>query len=210
MIYTLLTFAQSLIPQIALMVIIVAGLSVYMIATRNRIRRSMNQPRSTSRERYAELSKRVHLTRDLEEVMNDLDELARQVNGKLDVRFAKLEAVIRDADERIDQLTRLLRRAGGDETIDVTVGADGPQSAHEVPEHAPPRDAADTNQATTDDTQHDGVFMLADSGLTPSDIAEQTNRTTGEVELILALRRARNQAEAISKSRAPISAGSRP
>lgn len=192
---------QSVGSQIALMAIVVAGLSIYMIATRNRVRKSMNQPRGASRERYEELSRRTQLTRDLEEVMNDLDELARQVNGKLDVRFAKLEAVIRDADERIDQLNRLLRRASGRDTIDVTVSEDAtagdpaPGGGDVVPPSGTP------DRAVGKDAQHAEVYNLADRGLNAVDIAEQTKRTAGEVELILALRRARLAADAIKKPR---------
>jgi len=191
------TLAQVTTVHLALMGIVVAGLTIYMIATRNRIRRSMNQPRTTSRDRFADVQRRARLSRDVEEVMGELDELARQVNGKLDIRFAKLEAVIRDADARIEQLSRLTRAAQGESTLDVTVddvparppGETGHRAALEPDVSEPPL--------------HADVYALADRGLSPVDIASQTNRTTGEIELILALRRAKAQADATPTTSAP-------
>ena len=184
--------AQIISVQAALIALLVVGVTLYMIATRNRIRRSANQPRTASRERFAELQRRSRLGRDIEEVMSDLDELARQVNGKLDLRFAKLETVIRDADARIEQLTRLLRAERGQPTLDVTI-------SDEAVEPSAPSDA-DTRPDASDieRPRHADVYDCADKGLTPVDIASKTNRTTGEVELILALRRAQAQAQAIA------------
>lgn len=200
----MLTFAQHLIVplspmvaqitsvQVAMMALLVAGVTMYMIATRNRIRKSANQPRTASRERFADLQRRSRLGRDIEEVMSDLDAVSRQVNGQLDLRFAKLETVIRDADARIEQLTGLLRAARGAPSLDVTI-------ADEVAE-SPASNDATTRPGASDieHSRHAEVYDLADEGLSPVDIAAKTNRTTGEVELILALRRAKAQAQAIA------------
>jgi len=98
------------------------------------------------------------------------------MHARLDTKFAKLEAVVRDADQRIDRLERLLHRAQGEPTLDVTV--DEPQ-----PEATPtPR--------PEDDPRHQAIFRLADAGLTPVQIAEETGQSVGEVELILALQKA--------------------
>ena len=173
--------------QVALMALAIAGLTIYMLATRNRIRRSASESTQSARARLDELTQRSRLSRDLEEVMVELDELSRQVNGRLDTRFAKLEAVIRDADERIDKLTRLLREARGESTLDVTVNDGEVQNGAATqadPSPGEPKSAP----------LHGDVYDLADEGLTPARIAAKTGRTTGEVELILALRRTKARA----------------
>ncbi len=52
------------------------------------------------------------LRRELEALVVELSEFSRQANGQIDTRFAKLEHSIRDADERIAELTALLEAAG--------------------------------------------------------------------------------------------------
>jgi len=52
------------------------------------------------------------LRRELEALVVELSEFSRQANGQIDTRFAKLERSIRDADERIAELTALLQAAG--------------------------------------------------------------------------------------------------
>ena len=189
--------AQITTVHLALMAIVVAGLTIYMIATRKRIHRSLSQPRATSRDRFADRQRQVRLSRDVEEVMGELDELAQQVNGKLDIRFAKLETVIRDADARIAQLTHLTRTTTDRARLDVTV--DDEVSEAPVSNSAPAPD----DPASSEPPLHGDVYALADRGIAPVDIALQTNRTTGEIDLILALRRAKAQADATPAPSAP-------
>src|SRR4051812_22243143 len=42
--------------------------------------------------------------RQMESLLVDLSEMARQISSQLDTRAAKLEALLREADEKIDQL----------------------------------------------------------------------------------------------------------
>ena len=52
------------------------------------------------------------LRRELEALVVELSEFSRQANGQIDTRFAQLEHSIRDADERIAELSALLEAAG--------------------------------------------------------------------------------------------------
>ncbi|MCH7883883.1 MAG: DUF2802 domain-containing protein, partial [Planctomycetes bacterium] len=99
----------------------------------------------------------------------------------MDTRFAKLEMVIRDADERIENLSRLVRAAQGSPTLDVTL-------EEAVPDPPPPE------EKEIDDERYAPIYRLADSGLAAAEIAREVDRTTGEIELILSLRRTRRQA----------------
>ncbi len=168
--------------QVAMFSIFVAILTMVMISTRNRTQRSMQTPRHTARERYAAATSQRTSLREVEEVMLELDKLAREVNGRLDIRFAKLEAIIRDADERIAKYERLTRATGATDAVDpaprldVTLGEEQPDAAT-----PPPR---------MEDSPHAEVYRLADAGMTDIQIAEETGKTTGEIELILTLRKA--------------------
>jgi hypothetical protein len=45
------------------------------------------------------------------------------------------------------------------------------------------------------DDRHAAIYRLADGGLSPAQIGQEVGKTTGEVELILALRRAKREAD---------------
>jgi len=147
-----------------------------MISTRRRLREARNSPKAYAREQIARLRDEQAVVQDMEEVMAQLEQFSRETRARIDNRFAKLEAVIRDADQRIDRLERLLRRAGGENAIEVTVDdtsedtADGP--------------------SMEDDPRRRAIYALADAGRTPVQIAEETGQSIGEIELILALRKA--------------------
>ncbi len=169
------------IGQLIMLVAAVIGLTVLMRSTLRRSRRTQQASAPSVRERYASLEKRNEAKRDLEHVMLELDQLARQVHGRLDTKFAKLETVIRDADERIDKLSRLVRAAKGRPGIDVTLEHENPFE----PPAAPPREH---------DDPHAAIYRLAEGGGSAVEIAQEVGKTTGEVELVLALRKTREQA----------------
>lgn len=127
--------------------------------TANRVQRS-------SRGLDAPPQHQQQVRQDVESLIVELDELARKINAQIDTRFAKLEAVIRDADRRIATLERLANQAD------------------QADQAARPRPAP----TSANDAQHAVVYELADAGKTPIEIARQLGRTPGEVELILNLR----------------------
>jgi hypothetical protein len=99
--------------------------------------------------------------RQMETLLVDLSEMARQITAQLDTRAAKLEALIGEADERIAAM-----------------------------KDAPPKEESIAPRAVLPpiDPRHAEVYRLADAGLPNRDIAQQLNRPSGEIELILALR----------------------
>ncbi len=163
--------------------VMLAGLMVIvttlMILTHRRVRRSQRSGQPYVREQYADLARQSATRRDIDQAMVQLDQLAREIHGRLDTRFAKLEAVIRDADGRIDQLSRLIRASEGDQTIDVTLTSENPRQ--------PPSEQA------LADHPHASVWRLADSVLSAAKNAQEIGKIPGEVELILALRRTKAQ-----------------
>src|SRR5688572_15366635 len=125
------------------------------------------------------LARQRSVEREMGNLLVELSEMSRQMTGQLDTRAAKLEALLREADEKIAMLRSMGSGGGGPhgvlieakllEADAVTMrGADDP---------IPPVDP-----------RHAEVYDLADEGQSAQDIARQTGRPRGEVELILALR----------------------
>ena len=85
-----------------------------MSSTRRRLRGRGQEPvRDTPQREPPRASSRQQLRHDVDEALVELNELARRINADIDVRFAKLEAAIRDADRRIAVLNRLSHKLAG-------------------------------------------------------------------------------------------------
>lgn len=95
-------------------------------------------------------------------VVRDARELTLRLASELDRRAASLEALIARADERLAALERAVR------------------ASPDLPPSEPSADPASRR-----------VYDLADQGLPIVEIARRVDRPTGQVELILALRRGR-------------------
>jgi hypothetical protein len=105
---------------------------------------------------------------------DDLVELTERLANELDEKAERIEALLGAADDRIRQLERLhleVPRAG--------VPAD--------PRLLEPR--ARVRHEGPGESSHREVYDLADSGLLPLEIAQRLDRPTGQIELILNLRR---------------------
>jgi len=121
------------------------------------------------------LAQQRSVERQMQNLLVELSEMARQVTAGLDTRAAKLDALIREADEKIVALTALRGSLNG---------APLTQAVQPVPVETKPRPA----NAYEADPRHLEVYTLADQGQSPSQIAGALNRPSGEIELILALR----------------------
>jgi len=191
-----------------MLVLAVAGLTVLMISTRRKILRQSLLPKKTIRNEYESLQKRSHAGRDMEDVMVELDRLSRQIHGRIDTKFAKLEVVIRHADRRISKLQRLLEQARAENRSDpqqaqprqTTQLAQPAQTSPPMQPTQPAQQQQPTHQrttaaGTTSDTgsrKHRTAIIrrLAAEGMTAQRIAAQTGIPIGEVELVLSLQKA--------------------
>lgn len=163
--------------QMVMLVLAVGALAIVMLSTRRRIRESQRLSPTAARRRYAELQEEVKASRGLEQVMLELDQLSRQIHGRIDTKLARLEAVIRDADQRIDTLSRLIRTMQGESAQEFTLDRESPDEARSA-------------RSDIVDDRHAPIYELAEGGKSPVEIARRVGKTTGEVELILALKRA--------------------
>lgn len=116
--------------------------------------------------------------RQMESLLVELSNMARQISSQLDTRAAKLEALIREADEKLEQLRDAQRSqppmSGRQQHFPPPPIEDRPPMRLIVPESVDPR--------------HAEVYRLADQGQSAHQIAQRLNRPSGEIELILALR----------------------
>lgn len=157
--------------QIALIVVIVGVSLIMLISTRRRLMvRNSNSPRAYVREQIAQIKEERKVSQEVTTVLQELENLARQINAQMDCRTAKLDSLIRAADERIDRLTRLAE----------TAGQPAASSAANVLTSAAPS----PRQATLRRL----VGELSDAGYSTLEIANRVGLPAGEVELILALR----------------------
>jgi hypothetical protein len=144
-------------------VLLLAGITVLYVAL---IRPMMMRRKKDPLDRgptFTPAQQRV-VEREMQNLLVELSEMARQITSQLDTRARKLELLIDEADQRIALL--------------------GGASPSAVGEPAAPRPEPAPAPA-----QHADVYGLAEQGLEANDIARRLNRPRGEVELILALRR---------------------
>ena len=150
-----------------------------VITARRRRPRDANSPRAYAREQITRLREEEGIRSDVDAMLVQVQDITREMNAQLDTKFCKLDRVIRDADERIARLDRLVRTSQGRPACDVTVGQGGDEPT-----------GANLGRASDErGRRHAQVYQLADAGLSAVEIAERTGRTAGEIELILALRR---------------------
>ena len=125
------------------------------------------------------LARQRAVERDMSNLLVELSEMARQMTAQLDTRAARLELLIKEADDRIAALRHGGVHAEADSAA--AVASDG------VIVEAKASLAPALPQQRID-PRHAQVYDLADEGMSTPDIARQLDRPSGEIELILALR----------------------
>jgi hypothetical protein len=113
---------------------------------------------------------------DLEQLMVEIEQLARRFGTQLDAKSIELERLLSQADQRIEQLRQLASHASPAPGAQVDDAQPGPAPRPPV--------------SRMDDPLSRSVYQLADSGYTPPQIAAELKEHIGKIELILALREA--------------------
>ncbi|HRQ72528.1 MAG TPA: hypothetical protein PLU35_05830 [Phycisphaerales bacterium] len=146
--------------------LIAAGLMIILFIVMRKVQQRIAaraQQDMSPRERIDALRTQAAERDSAEAVMAEMHDLARELAAQLEARAAKLEKLIRDADERLSRLDAL----------------EAPRA----------RSGRQVSPTPTADPLHTRVYELADRGLPTVEIAREIDRPTGQVELILALRR---------------------
>jgi len=197
----------------------VAGivLAAFMLMRWSQRRMMQNRSRSnlSVKDRVDQSRKGMEIYTQIGELMSQLADLSRQINGQIDTRIAKLELLIGEADLTIDKLKKLTSndthqignsddqlKQDGIETlrkisekyhqIDLTQPTEHPHSdlennsESETPNHA---DNTKDRKPNRSDIllENQQILRLSQQGMSPIEIAQELNRPIGEIELILAL-----------------------
>ena len=119
----------------------------------------------------ASMAQQRAVERQMQNLLVDLTEMARQISAQLDTRAARLQALLEQADQRIAQL----RQLSGAAPVDSPQASTTPETSASAP-------------VSVASPMHAEVYALADEGRGAKEIAARLNRPSGEIELILALR----------------------
>ncbi|HKQ47636.1 MAG TPA: hypothetical protein VJZ71_06180 [Phycisphaerae bacterium] len=122
---------------------------------------------------------------ELATLVKQLDDLSRQVEGRLEARVAALEQSIHNADQRIAVLRTLLVAA---QSAGVQIES-GRVEKNPASSSLKPQVEDSTRRASSLlDPRTRRIYELADAGRTAPQIAQELQQRIGEVELILNLR----------------------
>lgn len=176
--------------QLVMLALAIVFLTIVMISTGRRIRESRALTGRPVREKYAALENRQAARRDVEQVMLELDKLARQVHARIDTKLVRLEALIRDADQRIAALAPPTPRSQNPrstvsaprETVSAGIGGDPSEG---------------------DATRFAFIYRLSEQGFSAVQIAGKVGRPQGEIELILGLRKAQVKSTSLKAEPTP-------
>jgi len=188
----------------------------FLIRTQRRVARSQEHSRLSAGERVAQQQKKQLDSREIRttyeqinELMAALAELSRQINGQIDIRLAKLQLLLHDADKAVQRLQQLTGKAEGKTgpgptAIDEAAAGAVRDLSNRIQQHsdqsARPGDSVDLaekpvkkdarpadSQGNHRDNQTQGILELARQGLSAVTIARKLARPVGEIELILSL-----------------------
>jgi hypothetical protein len=161
--------------------VLMLGIMVW-VHTRMQSRRREGEKLSPQ-EKVARAQQAAGMNNEMRRMMVELEELTRHFGSQLDAKSIRLEKLIREADQRIAQLSQLHK---------------APEDAVEGRSDQPPQARAMNGQPTAgyhenrsdsgDDPLASSIYEMADQGDTPIEIARRLGEHIGKVELILALR----------------------
>jgi hypothetical protein len=166
------------------------GAALFLVAyfvLRPMAKKKKDDPLSRMSSSPGAMAKQRSVEREMSNLLVELSEMARQVTAQLDTRAAKLELLMKEADEKIEALQRLSTSSSGKiPAPNPTHQNSAERAALMQPLDVPPPAPAPPEPAI--DPRYAEIYALADEGRSPGDIATRLGRPSGEIELILALR----------------------
>ena len=173
--------AANMSDGLGMVVLVLAGTTMMlMMLRRHQFRRVTG--RDVAREQLARLRDQKEVRNSMDELLLQLEQLQRNVNAQLDTKFARLEQVIADADDRI----RTLQQLQGGQPVPVQPSA--AEAYAEDLQRPLAREGSGPSQEPLTE-EHRRVYAMHDAGSTPLEVAEALGLPLGEVEVILQLRR---------------------
>lgn len=148
----------------------------------NRKSREMDRP---ARDRLDELRDHAATSTSLHATMAQTQDAVQRMVGQLEAKAVRVESLLDLAEQRLaDYQARLAELESRAALLD---RASNPDQARTAPGSSTPHYPSPAMPAA--DPLHRRVHELADQGLSPVEIARRIDRPTGQIELILALRR---------------------
>jgi hypothetical protein len=148
--------------------IAIGGLALAYVLLRPRLKK--RDPLADTGPRFS-LAQQRATEQSMQNLLVELADMSRQITAQLDTRSARLEALIEDADRKIEELRRAQRSPAATAPLE----KDGALTPTQI-------------EAAPIDPRHAEIYALSDGGKSVHDIAQQLDRPRGEIELILALR----------------------
>jgi hypothetical protein len=120
-----------------------------------------------ARPQQPSLAQQRSVERDMQTLMHELSEMSRKIIGQLDARSAKLQELLKQADEKIERLAAL--------------------EARPREQAAPPPLTSMPELNIEIDPRHEQIYALDAEGLSVGQISTRLDMQESEVELVLAL-----------------------
>ena len=119
---------------------------------------------------------------DLEDLMVEIEQLAKRIGAQLDAKAIQLERLLDEAQQMVKDLQAAKQEGSAHQPTENLLDTATPQGNQEKSEQP--------GESYPDDPLARSVYALADEGFDSSDIALKLDEHVGKVELILALRSA--------------------
>ena len=181
--HNLLVQAKNNDPMTWVMIGVGAFVLIYLAILRPMMRgkKGTTEPPSA---RPVALGQQRALERDMQNVLVEYEQMIRNMTAGLDTRAAKLEQLLREADEKLAEMRTAAAGAGmvGGQPLQSNAGSINAR----VDEASLQSMAAPASPGP--DPRHAEVYALFDEGLSAPEVARRLGRPNGEVELIKALR----------------------
>jgi hypothetical protein len=143
------------------------ALTIIYVVFRPSLKKKKKDPLADAAPRLG-LAQQRSVERQMQNLLVEMSEMARQITAQIDTRSARLEVLIGEADEKIAELRRLAEGEGPKVQVEMRPVLRQIAKAH--------------------DDRYEEIYGLADEGQSPQEIAGHLGKPRGEVELILALR----------------------
>jgi len=170
------------------LLLVLCGIVIMIMLLRRHQFRSATG-RDMAREQLARIRDQHKLRQSMDELLVQLEEASRRVGAQIDTKFAKLETVIRDADDRLARLEHVLGRTDGQAARSPAPAQLATQAALEDGGANASRLSEERDADEPADPRFRRVYELVDAGASPIRAAEELGMPLGEVELILNLRK---------------------
>ncbi len=175
-----------------------------MKKTQSRVARSQSTRSMPVSERVANRMPSHDIYSQIGELMAQLADLSRQINGQIDTRIAKLESLLTQADQTLARLENLPKdqknaynipsSSSSSFAADSSTNPNPAESLRDVAEKFHQQSQIDTSPippstpaVSPNSAVNQEIFQMHRSGMSAVAIARKMNRPIGEIELILAL-----------------------